>query len=59
MAQEQLEKTISTIHTPTQGEKFLEVLLNKTKNIPSRLRKKMVKYASMGLIGLLSLNTVS
>ena len=59
VAQEQLEKTMSTIHTPTQGEKFLEVLLNKTKNIPSGFRKKMVKYASIGLIGLLSLNTVS
>lgn len=59
LTKNQLEKTMSTIHSPTQGERFLEVLLNKTKNIPSGFRKKMVKYVSISLMGLLSLNTVS
>lgn len=59
IAQERLDRAKRDVKTPKQAELFLNTLLQKITNLPKQIRIRMVRYVVMGLIGLLSVSSIS
>jgi GH24 family phage-related lysozyme (muramidase) len=55
LAKEKIDKSTENVQTKTQAQKYLENFLDKIKNLPRKLKIKLVKYVAMSLIGLISI----
>ena len=59
IAKEMLDRAKNDVKTPRQAELLLKTLLQKITNLPKYIQIKMVRYIVMGLIGLLSMSSIS
>ena len=59
IAQETIDKAKENTNTPKQAELFLKALINKVKNLPKKIKMKLIKYGIIGLVGLLSVSGIS
>ena len=59
IAQERIDKTKENVNTPKQAELFLKALINKVKNLPKKIKMKLIKYGIISLVGLLSVSGIS
>ena len=59
LTKEKLDKSRSKITTKDQAIKYLEFLMDKVKNLPEKIKIKIIKYSSYVLVGLIGLNTIN
>jgi GH24 family phage-related lysozyme (muramidase) len=59
IAQETIDKAKENTNTPKGAELFLKALVNKVKNLPKKIKMKLIKYGIISLVGLLSVSGIS